>query len=160
MLNFGGVYFYYLSLFPKKTGSRWFPKCIMISPHHIARNSVPEAHRSYRGFLMKYIMSTGWKGYPYIWIDTAPCLNTEANVCNEAAIFAARRSAEKVEMQDFERVPWRKFCHDLVVVVSTIFFIFTRSFWKVSSLNIWQLGGLLDFNVLSYLWIVLGVPPL
>ena len=123
MLNFGGVYFYYLSLFPKKHGSRWFPKCIMISPHHIARNSVPEAHRSYRGFLMKYIMSTGWKGYPYIWIDTAPCLNTEANVCNEAAIFAARRSAEKVEMQDFERVPWRKFCHDLVVVVvvSTIF---------------------------------------
>jgi len=34
-------------------------------------------------------------------------LNTEANVCNEAAIFAARRSAEKVEMQDFERATER-----------------------------------------------------
>jgi len=88
-------------------------------------------------------------------------LNTEANVCNEAAIFAARRSAEKVEMQDFERVPWRKFCHDLVVVVvSTIFHFHPEFLWKVSSLNIEQLGGLLDFNVLSYLWIVLGVPPL
>jgi len=30
-----------------------------------------------------------------------------ANVCNEAAIFAARRSAEKVEMQDFERATER-----------------------------------------------------
>jgi len=32
----------------------------------------------------------------------------EANICNEAAIFAARRSAETVEMQDFERVPCEK----------------------------------------------------
>jgi len=66
--------------------------------------------------------------YPYIWIDTAPCLNTEANVCNEAAIFAARRSAEKVEMQDFERVPWRKFCHDLVVVVVVVVVVVSTFF--------------------------------
>ena len=84
----------------------------MISPHHVATETACLKQR----FPNEISHVQGMKRVSVHLDRYRPiCLNTEANVCNEAAIFAARRSAEKVEMQDFERVPWRKFCHHLVV---------------------------------------------
>ena len=141
--------------FQKKPGSRWFRKCIMISPHHIARNSVPEAHVSW--------WNTSCPGMKRVSLHLdryRPLLEYRGQRLQRSCHLCCETICWKSGDAGLWACAMEKILSWLGGGGFNDFFIFTRSFWKVSSLNIWQLGGLLDFNVLSYLWIVLGVPPL
>ena len=151
-----GFYGFLLLIFvSKKPGRRWFPRCMMISPHHVATETACLKQRNFGGgqeiswFPNEISHVQGMKrvsGYPYIWIDTAP------SVWIPRPTFATKLPSL---LPDDLLKKWRcrtlSVCHGENSVITwwfqLSFFLWTPGFcWKVSSLNIRQMGDLAWFQ--------------